>query len=144
MLVRKRLEVDFVCNCGSQRYYIQSAFAIPLREKMVQEKKSLARRLRKPSIRGLSQGKIDIPTAMKGLLTNLRETGLRHCCKTTNFKSTAQFTVYNALTAAQSASLNFPAYVLYFHYIILTINAASGIYQLSFSFYRDTFLLSVS
>lgn len=40
-LVRKRLEVDFVCNRGSQRYYIQSAFAIPDREKMVQEKKSL-------------------------------------------------------------------------------------------------------
>lgn len=40
-LVRKRLEVDFVCNRGSQRYYIQSAFAIPDSEKMNQEKKSL-------------------------------------------------------------------------------------------------------
>ena len=40
-LVRKKLEVDFVCNRGSQRYYIQSAFAIPDREKMQQEQKSL-------------------------------------------------------------------------------------------------------
>lgn len=39
--VRKRLEVDFVCNCGNQRYYIQSAFAIPDSEKMQQEQKSL-------------------------------------------------------------------------------------------------------
>lgn len=30
-------EVDFVCNLGSKRYYIQSAFAIPDREKMDQE-----------------------------------------------------------------------------------------------------------
>ena len=39
--VRKRLEVDFVCNQGSRRYYIQSAFAIPDREKMEQEQQSL-------------------------------------------------------------------------------------------------------
>lgn len=39
--VRKRLEVDFVCNRGNQRYYIQSAFAIPDRSKMQQEQKSL-------------------------------------------------------------------------------------------------------
>ncbi len=39
--VRKRLEVDFVCNLGSRRYYIQSAFAIPDREKMEQEQNSL-------------------------------------------------------------------------------------------------------
>ena len=39
--VRKRLEVDFVCNLGNQRYYIQSAFAIPDRDKMQQEQKSL-------------------------------------------------------------------------------------------------------
>ena len=32
-----KLEVDFVCNRGNQRYYIQSAFAIPDREKMMQE-----------------------------------------------------------------------------------------------------------
>lgn len=39
--VRKRLEVDFVCNRGNQRYYIQSAFAIPDSSKMQQEQKSL-------------------------------------------------------------------------------------------------------
>lgn len=38
---RKRLEIDFVCNKGSNRYYIQSAFAIPDREKMQQEQRSL-------------------------------------------------------------------------------------------------------
>lgn len=39
--MRKRLEVDFVCNRGSRRYYIQSAFVIPDREKMEQEQNSL-------------------------------------------------------------------------------------------------------
>ena len=39
--IRKQLEVDFVCNQSSKRYYIQSAFAIPNREKMEQEQKSL-------------------------------------------------------------------------------------------------------
>ena len=38
---RKQLEVDFVCNQGSKRYYIQSAFAIPDKEKMEQETNSL-------------------------------------------------------------------------------------------------------
>ncbi len=38
---RKRLEVDFVCNKGDKRYYIQSAFAIPDSAKMEQEQKSL-------------------------------------------------------------------------------------------------------
>lgn len=41
--VRKQHEVDFVCNKGSQRYYIQSAFAIPNDAKMQQEKSSLVR-----------------------------------------------------------------------------------------------------
>ena len=40
---RKQLEVDFVCNQGSKRYYIQSAFAIPNPEKMAQEQNSLVR-----------------------------------------------------------------------------------------------------
>ncbi|MDE7427836.1 MAG: ATP-binding protein [Lachnospiraceae bacterium] len=40
-VVRKRLEVDFICNRGNQRYYIQSAFAIPDSDKMRQEQKSL-------------------------------------------------------------------------------------------------------
>ena len=39
--IRKRLEVDFVCNRGNQRYYIQSALAIPDNSKMQQEQKSL-------------------------------------------------------------------------------------------------------
>ena len=34
-------EVDFVCNLGSKRYYIQSAFAIPDKAKMDQETASL-------------------------------------------------------------------------------------------------------
>lgn len=42
-LVRKQLEVDFVCNKGSKRYYVQSAFAIPDNEKMQQESNSLLR-----------------------------------------------------------------------------------------------------
>lgn len=41
--VRKQFEVDFVCNKGSKRYYIQSAFSIPDREKMEQESNSLLR-----------------------------------------------------------------------------------------------------
>ena len=41
--VRKQLEVDFVCNKGSKRYYIQSVFSIPDREKMEQESNSLLR-----------------------------------------------------------------------------------------------------
>ncbi len=39
--VRKQYEVDFVANKGSQRYYIQSAFAIPDSEKERQESNSL-------------------------------------------------------------------------------------------------------
>lgn len=38
---KKLLEVDFVCNKGSQRYYIQSAYSIPDLEKMNQETESL-------------------------------------------------------------------------------------------------------
>ena len=34
---RKQLEVDFVCNLGSARYYIQSAYSIPDEEKLLQE-----------------------------------------------------------------------------------------------------------
>ncbi len=37
------LEVDFVCNKGSQRYYIQSTYSIPNFEKMEQEQASLNR-----------------------------------------------------------------------------------------------------
>lgn len=35
--VRKQLEVDFVCNLGSARYYIQSAYSIPDEDKRTQE-----------------------------------------------------------------------------------------------------------
>lgn len=38
---RKQLEIDFVANKGSQRYYIQSAFAMPDEQKQKQEKMSL-------------------------------------------------------------------------------------------------------
>lgn len=36
-VTRKQLEVDFVCNLGFTRCYIQSAFSIPDKEKMQQE-----------------------------------------------------------------------------------------------------------
>ena len=39
--IRKQLEIDFVCNKGSKRYYIQSAFALPDEKKMEQEQRSL-------------------------------------------------------------------------------------------------------
>lgn len=39
--IRKQLEIDFVCNQGSKRYYIQSAYAIPNQAKMEQEQRSL-------------------------------------------------------------------------------------------------------
>ena len=38
---KKQLEVDFVANMGSKRYYIQSAFRLPDAEKEKQEKESL-------------------------------------------------------------------------------------------------------
>ena len=36
-----QLEVDFVCNQGNKRYYIQSAYSVPTAEKMQQEQASL-------------------------------------------------------------------------------------------------------
>lgn len=39
--VRKQIEVDFVVNQGSQRYYIQSAFALPDPDKVKQEERPL-------------------------------------------------------------------------------------------------------
>lgn len=39
--IRKQLEVDFVCNKGSKRFYIQSAYALSDKEKMEQEQRSL-------------------------------------------------------------------------------------------------------
>lgn len=40
---RASLEVDFVCNLGSRRYYIQSAYRMESEEKMKQERASLVR-----------------------------------------------------------------------------------------------------
>lgn len=38
---RTYLEIDFIANLGSKRYYIQSAFSMPTEEKRLQEKASL-------------------------------------------------------------------------------------------------------
>lgn len=38
---RKQLEVDFVCNLGNKRYYVQSALTLDTREKTIQEEKPL-------------------------------------------------------------------------------------------------------
>lgn len=39
--VYKQLEIDFVVNSGSKRYYVQSAYALPNKEKVDQEQASL-------------------------------------------------------------------------------------------------------
>lgn len=39
--IRKQFEIDFVCNQGSKRYYIQSAYSIDSKEKEKQELRSL-------------------------------------------------------------------------------------------------------
>lgn len=41
--IRKNLEVDFVVNQDPKRIYIQSAFALPTREKALQEQRSLTK-----------------------------------------------------------------------------------------------------
>ena len=38
---KNQLEIDFVANLGSKRYYVQSAFSMPTKEKRIQEKASL-------------------------------------------------------------------------------------------------------
>lgn len=38
---RTYLEIDFIANLGSKRYYIQSAFCMPTEEKRMQERASL-------------------------------------------------------------------------------------------------------
>lgn len=40
-VIKKQLEVDFVCNLGSRRYYIQSAYSLPTAEKREQEMQPL-------------------------------------------------------------------------------------------------------
>lgn len=37
----RQLEVDFVCNLGNKRYYIQSALNLETREKTLQEERPL-------------------------------------------------------------------------------------------------------
>ncbi len=39
--IRIQLEVDFIANLGSKKYYVQSALSIPDREKEIQESRSL-------------------------------------------------------------------------------------------------------
>ena len=38
---RKQLEVDFVCNLGNKRYYVQSTLNLDTREKTIQEERPL-------------------------------------------------------------------------------------------------------
>ena len=40
-VVRKQLEIDFICNLGPKRYYIQSAYSLPTIEKVNQEERPL-------------------------------------------------------------------------------------------------------
>lgn len=39
--IKKQLEIDFIANLGSNRYYIQSAFSMPTEQKRIQEIASL-------------------------------------------------------------------------------------------------------
>lgn len=41
--IHKQLEVDFICNMGSKKIYIQSALSLPTLEKEEQEQQSLVR-----------------------------------------------------------------------------------------------------
>ena len=41
--IRKQLEIDFVCNKGNEKLYIQSAYALPDKEKLLQETQSLTK-----------------------------------------------------------------------------------------------------
>lgn len=38
---RKQIEIDFVCNQYNKRYYVQSAYSLPTREKTLQEERPL-------------------------------------------------------------------------------------------------------
>ena len=40
---RAQFEIDFVCNAGNSKFYIQSAYKMPTEEKIAQEKNSLLR-----------------------------------------------------------------------------------------------------
>ena len=39
--IRVQLDIDFIANLGSKKYYVQSALSIPDREKEIQESRSL-------------------------------------------------------------------------------------------------------
>ena len=53
-VIRKQLEVDFVCNLGSSRYYIQSAYSLPMKRNALR-KSDRSGKLMIPSKRLLSQ-----------------------------------------------------------------------------------------
>ena len=38
---RKQLEVDFICNLGNKKYYVQSSLNLDTREKTIQEERPL-------------------------------------------------------------------------------------------------------
>lgn len=58
--VRSTLEIDFVCNRGSERVYIQSAYSLPDRDKQEQEQRSLT--LTDDSFTKIILTRDDIPT----------------------------------------------------------------------------------
>lgn len=66
---RKQLEIDFIANKGSRKYYIQSAFEMSSPEKVAQEKKSLNKL--NDSFKKMIVVKDDIKTSIddNGLLT---------------------------------------------------------------------------
>lgn len=68
-VVRKQLEVDFVCNLGSKRYYIQSAYSLPTEKKQEQEYRPL--RKIDDSFKKIIVTKDIVPTAYdeNGMLT---------------------------------------------------------------------------
>ena len=62
-VIRKQLEVDFVCNLGSSRYYIQSAYSLPDETKRTR-KSDRSGKLMIPSKRLLSQKILYSPIMM--------------------------------------------------------------------------------
>ena len=64
---RCNLEVDFVCNRGSERVYVQSAYALPSQEKVEQEERSL---------KSISDSFHKIVVVMDDILLRRNETGV--------------------------------------------------------------------
>lgn len=80
-VVRKQLEVDFVCNLGSKRYYIQSAYSIPDAEKKAQEVRPLKKI--EDSFKKIIVTKDIVPASYdeNGVLTvNIYDFLLDRCC----------------------------------------------------------------